>query len=172
MFVWPEVIKVQRGHLSSCALTQVNSELSLQSLSFASNVSVPLQLMVGRSADGTPRSHPGGVRSLQEGLQPQEDEPGSGSLQRRPGQTLRPQLCPQGSTVPNHQCFYATHTSLLKSREPQCSHLAPQALENRCSIWGGLKTFTIRGLYCLCILALSCCSQLLGLGGENTYVNN
>lgn len=58
---------------------------------------VPLQLMVGWSADGSPRSHPGGDRGLQEGHQPQEDEPGSGSLQGRPGQTLCPQLCPQGT---------------------------------------------------------------------------
>lgn len=58
-----------------------------------------LQLMVGWSADGSPRSHPGGDRGLQEGHQPQEDEPGSGSLQGWPGQTLRAQLCPQGTTV-------------------------------------------------------------------------
>lgn len=55
--------------------------------------------MVGWSADGPPRSHPGGQRGLQEGQQPQEDEPGSGSLQGRPGQALCAQLCPQGMTV-------------------------------------------------------------------------
>lgn len=69
-----------------------------------------LQLMVGWSADGSPWSHPGGERGLQEGHQPQEDEPGSGSLQGWPGQALRPQLCPQGITVADPSSESANNT--------------------------------------------------------------
>lgn len=69
---------------------------------------VSLQLMVGWSADGSSWSHPGGERGLQEGQQPQEDEPGSGSLQGWPRQALRAQLCPKGITVIS-LAFTSTH---------------------------------------------------------------
>lgn len=56
--------------------------------------------MVGGSADGPPRPYPGGDRGLQERQQPKENEPGSRSLQGRPGQTIRAELCPQGKKKP------------------------------------------------------------------------
>lgn len=57
---------------------------------------VCLQLMVEPCGDGSPGRHLGSHRGLQEGLQPQEDEPWSWRLQRRQWQAIHPPQCQQG----------------------------------------------------------------------------